>query len=70
MDNKTNQRFLVVYLCLDQIEAAHSYLTMASVSSAPSLNALDQYDLTGKVGGFLDRHLLLRALEFLEDNNV
>lgn len=43
---------------------------MATQSSVASMNALGEHDLTGKVGGFLDRHLLLRALEFLEDNNV
>jgi hypothetical protein len=31
---------------------------------------LSQYDLTQKIAPFLDKHLLVQILEFLEENKV
>lgn len=42
----------------------------ASTTAAPAETGLGPFDLTGKIGSFLDRHLLLRALELVEERKL
>lgn len=44
--------------------------TPTAAAAAPSTAAASDYDLTTKVGGFLDRHMILPLLDFLREKEI